>query len=420
MLAFSREVTLSCSTMTTPHIDLSAPEFNRDPYTIFAKLRKEYPVCKVMGQNRQMEWLITRYRDVEVLLNDKEHISKDLRRVIPRMLGRSRRSQMSVNDLVNNNLLFRDPPDHTRLRSLVTRAFTNRNLAGMQGSIDKISEELLENLSTSDSVDLIRDFAYPFPLLVIMELLGIEESDRDYLRACTSAVVEQTSADATFSELSPQLQDFLRYLDARFTARESNTSSGLIDELLRVQEDGVRLSREELFNMVVLLIVAGFETVVNLIGNSTLNLLQNREQLQMFMQNPLVADDAIEELLRFDGPIKTSTKRWAKKDFEFGGQTIRRGEAIRLAIGSANRDEEVFRHADQLDITREGGSRHLAFGGGIHYCIGTMLARMEGKAALAALFQRYPKLRLALPAEDLSYRSSILVRSLRALPVYLN
>lgn len=405
--------------MTTPKFSLSDAGINADPYPLFARLRRERPVCRNTAGDGTVEWLVTRYADVDSLLNDKTRLSKDLRRIYRGKLGSFRRGDVILSDLVNRHLLFRDPPEHTRLRSLVNKAFTRRNVADMAPQIASISNRLLDRLDKSMETDLVQAYALPLPLSVIAGLLGISEEDAASLRACTAATIDQTNAEVTFKELTPQLQEFLRYLDNIFEGRAPVDPSGLISHLLEVRENSDRLSKEELFNMVILLVVAGFETVMNFIGNGTLNLLFHPEQKAKFLSEPASRDEAIDELLRHNGPTKSATRRWALEDFELGGELIRRGDCVRLLIASANRDESVFAAADELDLERK-GPRSLTFGGGIHHCLGGMLARMQGRIALQTLFERYPELCLAVPQEQLRYRSSVLVRGLEALPVYLH
>jgi cytochrome P450 len=402
--------------MPEPLYSLCNEDFDDDPYPVFAQLRETAPVCRVEGAGNATEWLVTRYDDVSRLLNDKDSVVKDQRSVYPQRLGASRRGSVQIEDLVNHGLLFRDPPDHGRLRSLISETFSNRNLQSLRHRMAESADRLLSEIDQSETADLIESYAYPLPLLVIMELLGIEQEDSGYLRDYAAAMVKQTSADPTSAESSQQLLSFLRYLDDRFSRAGRGADTGLIDKLVHYSNDEGLLSREELFNMVILLIVAGFETVVNFIGNGSLALLLNESQRRLVMQNSVNAETVINELLRYDGPIKTSTLRWARRDLDVAGHRIGRGETIRLALGSANRDTRAYENPDRLDLTRE-GKRHLAFGGGIHYCIGAVLARLEGEVALFKLFERFPKMRLAVAQDQLSYRRSILIRGVEALPI---
>ena len=392
-------------------------EFNRDPYPFFAQMREHAPVCKVPSQDSRMEWYVTRYRDIETLLKDRELLIKDERVVRVRDPRFSRR-KLSLLDLVNRHLLFRDPPVHTRLRSLVNKAFATQHVDRMRYQIQETAEALLNRIEGSSQTELLDTYAYELPLSTISRLLGVEESKRDAMRDWADAVVDLTDANTPFRQLAPTLQEFVRYLDGRFERCKTASDDGLICQLVDVHEAGDRLSKEELFNMVVFLVVAGFETVVNLIGNGCLALLIAPGQREQFVEDPLLAENAIDEILRYDGPIKTSSRRWAAKDFELHGEKIKRGDCVRLVFSSANRDEEMFSSPEQLDITRR-GPRNLAFGGGIHYCLGAMLARIQGQIALETLFRRFPRLGLAADPGQLQWRSSVLIQGLETLPLTL-
>jgi cytochrome P450 len=265
-------------------------------------------------------------------------------------------------------------------------------------------------------MNLVEDYAFPLPIIVIAELLGIPAADRDSFRVWSDAVVEPSiseEAQKRFFELMTEFTDYLRKL---FEQRRQQPRDDLITALLQAEQAGDKLSEAELFSMVVLLIVAGHETTVTLIGNGVLALLQNPERLDELKHDPSLWPQAVEEILRYDSPVERALTRWVTEDIEVGGKTMRRGELVIPLLASANRDTGEFEEADRLDIHRL-YNPHIAFGKGVHYCLGAPLARMEGEIALSTLFRRLPNLRLAIPVESLEWRLVPLFRSLSKLPV---
>lgn len=275
---------------------------------------------------------------------------------------------------------------------------------------------MLDQVQARGQMDLIDDYAFPLPIVVIAEMLGVPAADRDRFRAWSDAFVTPAVTPEGWVKAEQLLNEFVVYLGQVFAARRQQPRNDLITALIQAEDAGDKLNEEELYSMVVLLIVAGHETTVNLIGNGTLALLQHPDQLALLKANPALMPQAIEELLRYDGPVERATIRFAAEDVEVGGQLIRRGEAVGVVLYGANRDPSQFAAPDALDITRE-PNRHHAFGFGVHYCLGAPLARMEGQIGLATLLRRLPGLRLAAPVETLVWRFNPILRGLHHLPV---
>lgn len=397
--------------------DLFSPDFKRNPFPTFAAMRRNHPVYPHRAPSGDTIWYVTRYHDVVAILKDNDHFVKDVRHARPHVASTA--DPKHIRDSINKNMLFSDPPDHTRLRSLVNQAFTPRRVADSAPRIQAIANELLDTAVKNDPFDLIADFALPLPVRVICDMLGIPPADQAQVAQWSQAIISPGSRNLTFRMRKRYIRDFVRYLHGLFAARQQAPQDDLITALVQAEEAGDRLSEAELSSMVALLLVTGHETTVNLIGNGMLALLQHPEQLAWLRENLGEMETAVEELLRYDGPVETSTTRWVARDTIFCDQLMRRGDIMRPVITSANRDETVFDHPDTLILTRI-PNRHLAFGHGIHYCLGAPLARLEGHIAFTTLLDRFPKLQLALPPDQLQWRSGVLFRGLQALPVTKN
>jgi cytochrome P450 len=318
---------------------------------------------------------------------------------------------------LSRNMLDTDPPDHTRLRSLVSKAFTPRLIERMRPRVQAIADELLDAVEDKGEMDLIDDYAFPLPITVIAELLGAPAEDRDSFREWSDAAVSGDASQEYLEKvLIPHMQAFTDYLRAMFEEKRKNPKEDLISALVRAEEAGDKLSEDELLGMVFLLLVAGHETTVNLIGNGTLALLQHPDQLHKLRDEPSLINSAVEELLRYDGPVETSTEHFAREDVAIGKTVIPRGEMVLVVIAAADHDPERFQDPDLLNITR-GDNKHLAFGKGIHHCLGAPLARMEGQIAISALLRRMPRLWLKGSPESLTWRPGLVLRGLQGLAV---
>jgi cytochrome P450 len=393
--------------------DLFSHDFKVNPYPTFARMRREAPVYAHQSPGGQTIWYITRYDDVVAVLKDTERFVKDIRNVEP---ASTVSATSNIHQAINQNMLFADPPQHTRLRALVNQAFTSRRVAQMAPQIQAIADKLLDQVQPAGQMDLIAAYALPLPVLVISNMLGIPAQDRQEIFESSQAIISPGRHQLTFRARRRRVRAFVDYLQQLFTERQQNPRDDLITALVQAEQSGDRLTGMELSSMVALLLVTGHETTVNLIGNGVLALLQHPKQLARLLSQPELIDAAIEELLRYDGPVESSTTRWAKTDIEFGGQLIKKGDIVRVVLSSANRDPACCAHPDRLDITRQ-DNRHLAFGHGIHYCLGAPLARLEGCIALTTLLERLPNLRLSVAATQLRWRSGVLFRGLEQLPV---
>ncbi|MFX3650186.1 MAG: cytochrome P450 [Paenibacillus sp.] len=381
-------------------------EFTHNPYPVYEKLRKDEPVFRVMFPHGEFGWMITRYEDAVQILKDPR-FSKDM----------VRRYGPDNQSIFSNNMLFSDPPDHRRLRGLVQKAFTPKMVADMRSHIQDIADELLDNLPSQEKMNLIDDFAFPLPIIVISEILGVPLEDRDKFRMWSNTVIDASTAES--AELFEQhAKEFTDYLTAWFAKVRQNPGADLISQLVIAEESGQQLTEQELLGVVSLLIIAGHETTVNLIGNGILALLEHPEQRELLIQQPELIHNAIEEMLRYNGPVEFSTSRWALEDIEFRGEHIAQGELVIVALDSANRDEQQFKDADIFDITREKSS-HLAFGKGIHLCLGAPLARLEGEIAVSTLLNRFPNIQLQADVNELEWRPGMIVRGVKEIPVQL-
>ncbi|ETT31442.1 cytochrome P450 [Paenibacillus sp. FSL R5-192] len=381
-------------------------EFTHNPYSVYEMLRKEEPVFRVMFPHGEFGWIITRYEDAVQILKDPR-FSKDM----------VRRYGADNQSIFSNNMLFSDPPDHKRLRGLVQKAFTPKMVADMRSHIQGIADELLDNLPSQEKMNLIDDFAFPLPIIVISEILGVPLDDRDKFRIWSNTIIDASIAES--AELFEQhAREFTDYLTAWFAKVRQDPGTDLISQLVIAEESGQQLTEQELLGVVSLLIIAGHETTVNLIGNGILALLEHPEQRELLINQPELIHNAIEEMLRYNGPVEFSTSRWALEDIEFRGQRIAQGDLVIVALDSANRDEQQFKDADIFDITREKSS-HLAFGKGIHLCLGAPLARLEGEIAVSTLLNRFPNIQLQADVNELEWRPGMNVRGVKEIPVQL-
>jgi cytochrome P450 len=316
---------------------------------------------------------------------------------------------------LGRHMLSSDPPDHTRLRKLVSRAFTVRAIAGMRPRIEEIAAGLADQMAAGPAeVDLLDAFAFPLPMTVICDLLGVPDAERRTFRTWSNTVL---SSDGVAADRTGAAAAMAQYLTALVAEKRARPADDMLSAIVAVSADADRLSADETVSMAFLLLVAGHETTVNLIGNGMLALLRRPERLAELRADPDLTPQAVEEFLRFDGPVNLATYRHTTEPVEIGGTTIPAGEAVLVALASADRDEEHFPAADELDLHRDAG--HLAFGHGLHHCLGAPLARLEGDVAFRVLLARFPALALAAEPEELTWRSSMLMRGLTRLPVRL-
>ena len=391
-------------------IDVS--ELAHDPYPAYAELRATDPVHR---DEESGTWLLTRYADVHSVLRSpgwsSDHRNSPEHRAWIAEMG----APPAVDELLAKVLLFMDAPDHTRLRNLVNKAFTPRRVERLRPRIEQVLSELLEPLRDGAEFDVIADLAFPFPVTVMCELLGVPAEDREMFRQRTrqlAVILEWQRTPEDFMGAAEATFAFAGYFLPLFEERRRNPRDDLVSALVAAEDAGDRLAADELFTTCVLLLAAGHETTMNLIGNGLLALLRHPGQRALLADDPSLARSAVEEVLRYDSPVQL-TARTALTDHELGGRTIRTGEQAITLIGAANRDPEAFRDPDTLDIVRE-QNHHLAFGGGAHFCLGAALARAEAQVALRAL-AGLPGLELAV--DEPAWRNTTTLRGLRALPV---
>jgi cytochrome P450 len=401
---------------TNRQVNIVSAEFKANPFPLLATLRATEPIfCTHLPDKIKTPlWLITRYEDVFALLKDERFPKNRRNALTPEQLKKMPWVPPMFRPL-ERNMLDLDQPDHTRLRALVHKAFTPRLVEQMRERVQTLADELLDGLSRRNEMDLINDYALPLPMTIITEILGVPTSDRDKFHKWSKAVVSLSSPNVTIRVI-PSVWMFIRYLRRFFKVRRADPQDDLASALIQAEEAGDKLSEDELLAMVFLLLIAGHETTVNLIGSGVLALLEHPDQMEKLGCEPSLIKPAVEELLRYTAPVFMSTERYAREDVTLHGVTIPRGEMTFGVIGSANRDENVFENPDALDITRE-PNKHLSFGQGIHFCLGAPLARMEAQIAINTLLRRMPNMRLKVSADSLRWRPSMILRGLEALPV---
>jgi cytochrome P450 len=394
--------------------DVRDPAFLADPYPVFSRMRDTAPVWQA-PMNR---WFLTGYKDTDVLLRDKRFgRGYDDPDALMRRFGPTALDEPAVVEL-SHMMLMRDPPDHTRLRGLVTKAFTARRIEALRGQIQELTDRLLDKVMPARRMDAIRDLAFPLPVLVICELLGIPQADRaNFVTRSGSGGALLNPTPPTRAELDAANAGSLRsafYFDALFEQRRKAPQDDLITQLVQAEEAGDRLSTAELGANVNLLFAAGHETTVNLIGNGILALLRHPEQWAMLRDDPSLIPNAIEEVLRYESPVQ-AVSRIVNQPLELSGAALSADDVVVSLVGGANRDPAVFDAPDRFDITRK-DLKPLSFGGGIHFCLGAQLARIEAAVVFAALVRRLPSLRLTEPVQP-NWRSSFTLRGLTELMV---
>jgi cytochrome P450 len=396
------------------------PQLLTDPYPFYAALRASQPVFRLpVGESSGPGvWLLTRHADVHAVLRDARFsVDRRRARIVRENIDRLAIGMVLGEEGGLRTMLVMDPPDHTRVRGLVSKAFTPRRVAALRPRIEQIIDELLAEPAARGSMDVMADFAAPLPAIVIAELLGVPAEDHREFRQWSSELVSLVGSAnplAIRERLEKAFGRILDYLRGVIAERRRAPADDLISGMIEAQEERDALSDVELLATSNLLLLAGHETTTNLIGNGTLALLRHPDQLARLRADRALLPDAIEELLRYDSPVQ-ATVRVATQDVEVGGQKIPAEALVVVGIGAANRDPAVFRDPDRLDLAR-GGNHHLSFGFGVHFCLGASLARLEAELAFGALLERFPRLELATDA--VSHRANLILRGLTALPVH--
>jgi cytochrome P450 len=391
-----------------------SPETHANPYPVYRQLREQEPMYwSDLLEGR----VLTRYDDVVAVLKHPR-MSADRRRARNRFVQAAMEAQQDAGPMsMANTMLSSDPPEHTRLRGLVSKAFTPRVVENMRPRIQQIVDELLDGVRGKGGMDVIWDLAYPLPVIVIAEMLGVPPENRDTFKRWSDDIVATLGGPMVTPEVQERGRqaaiDMATYFQGVIEERRRDPRDDLVSLLIAAKEQDERLTEEEILATCILLLAAGNETTTNLIGNGMLALLRNPEQLALLRDDLSLADSAVEEFLRYDGPVQ-ATGRVALEDIEIAGTTIAEGQIAMCMLAGANHDPAVFADPDALDITRA-DNKHVAFGYGIHFCLGAPLARAEGQIAFRALLERFPNPRLA--ADEVEWGGTFILRGLKKLPI---
>ncbi|MFC9814738.1 cytochrome P450 [Streptomyces virginiae] len=394
-------------------------EFATDPYPAYAWLRENSPVHRAKLPSGVEAWLVTRYADARQALADQRLSKNPAHHAEPaHAKGKTGIPGERKAELMTH-LLNIDPPDHTRLRRLVSKAFTPRRVAEFAPRVQALTDHLIDGFAGRGEADLIHEFAFPLPIYAICEMLGVPREDQDDFRDWAGMMIRHGGGPR--GGVARSVKQMRTYLGELIHRKRDDLGDDLISDLIRASDHGDHLTEGEATAMAFILLFAGFETTVNLIGNGVHSLFMNPDQRER-LQNSLAAGESgllatgVEELLRYDGPVELATWRFATEPLTLGGERVETGDPVLVVLAAADRDPERFAEPDTLDLSRA-DNQHLGYGHGIHYCLGAPLARLEGQTALATLLTRLPDLELSVPPQDLRWRGGLIMRGLRTLPV---
>lgn len=395
--------------------DLVSQAYKRNPFPTYLRMHKQAPVSRIKVPFIGEAWLVSPYDDVMTLLKEKERFVHD-----PANAGRRQRAGIAwwmprLLRTLTDHMLGSDQPNHRRLRGLVDQAFSRRGIDGMRTRIEAVADRLLDRMAQDGSADLVSDFARPLPLTVICEVLGLPRDDRPKFTRWVEAMTQPPSPLGIMRAF-PALYQMSRYLRRQFALRRHTPKNDLITALVEAGDAGDQLTEDELLSMVFLLLVAGHETTVHLIGGGALALMRHDDQRNKLMADWSLIGTAVEELLRYTSPVEFATIRYASEDLVLHGQKLTRGDQILPALGAANCDPARFDNPTDLDISRR-PNNHVALGSGIHFCLGQQLARIEAQIAFEHLFKRFPRMAPSIAFEDLEWRGTLGLRGLARLPV---
>ncbi len=395
--------------------------FDRDnPFPLFAEVREQGPVHAVTLADGHPAWLVVGYDEAKLMLNDTR-LSKDMQAAFAS--GEGVLAEGLPGPAFAHHMLAVDPPDHTRLRRLVASAFSLRRIERLEPRVREIIGGLLDALAAAGpdaTVDLVPNFAYPLPYTVICELLGVPEDDRTSFSKALMALLSPTDTPEQYAHAKEGSDAVVAHLTKLVETKERLPGDDLVTALIRARDGDDSLDHEELLSTLLQLIIAGHDTTTSLVGNGVVALLRNPDQLASVKADPALLGPLVEEIMRYDAPVPHATFRYAAEDIEVGSLTIPKGGQVIISLAAANRDGARFSDAERFDVGRA-DNRHLAFGHGIHFCLGAPLARMEGVIALGSLLGRFPDLRLAVPPDDLhwGHGDGLVLRGLSALPLVL-
>jgi cytochrome P450 len=400
------------------NFDVTSAEHKAKAHEIYAHLRDRTPLCRVQLPTREEAYLVLRYTDVSAMLKNNRLAKDPANALSPAQLKRIPNPPRMFRPLTRN-MLGMDDPDHARLKILVQAGFTPRRMEMLAARTEAITEDILNRIDTTQNFDLVSSFAMPMPITIISELLGVPKKDRGKFARWSHTLLSVNPASWRMVLALPDILRFLRYLKYLIALKRKTPADDLVSSLVQIEAGGDRLIPDELMAMIAILLSAGHETTSNLIANGTLALLQNRDAFEHLKAQPDLIDTAVEELLRFAGPVETSTFRYAREDMNIAGHIIPQGALVMGVITSANRDERQFAAANTLDLSRT-VNRHLTFGEGGHYCVGAALARMEARIAFTAMLMRWPNVRLARNFTTAEWKPGMVLRGLKRLPLQVN
>ena len=402
-----------------PVFDPYDPLWASDPFPLYADLRERAPIHR----NDLGFWVVARHADCLAVLRDRRASSDSLNVAVERMPEGFRTpiaegDPMAAAMVEMRPFLFRDPPDHTRLRGLVSKAFTPKVVEALRGRTQQVVDELLDAAVEAGQVDLVEEFAYPLPVRIICDMLGVPVEDQDRFKAWSHALARGLDpdfllSDEVIAERGEAVVQFAQYFFELLAEREKRPGEDLLSRLVQAEDGGTVLSEPELLSTCILLLVAGHETTVNLISGGTLALLRHPDQCELFRTDPGVTRSGVEEMLRYVSPVQL-TGRALTEDLRLGEVEFEAGDFAMLLLASGNHDPEQFEDPERFDLTRN-PNNHLGFGFGIHHCLGAPLARMEAQVALTSLVRRAPN--LALTVDDVAYKTNVVLRGMVALPV---
>lgn len=390
-----------------------------NPFPLLAQLRSLSAVMPFpFPLGDQQAWIVTRMEEAVRVLKEHAHFTVDPSSIgVNGFFGRNAATSSDAPTFfTSQSMLTVDEPDHRRLRQLVSKAFTPRYIESLRPRVQEIADALLDRVQAQGQMEIVKDYAFPLPINVIAEMLGIPQDDWAQIRVWSQALAQGLGIGGYGPGVGEHMQAFGKYTAHLVAEKRQHPGDDLISQMITIEEAGDRLSEAELLSTITLLIFAGHETTSNLIATGTLMLLDHPDQLERLKADPGLAQTAVEELLRFNGPATIAGPRFAREDIELGGQQIKRGDVIFPVLLSANHDESKFTDPEELEIART-LNRHVAFGQGIHICLGAPLARLEGDIAFTTLLRRMPNLRLAVPRESITWNFSLNSRSLDSLPV---